>query len=146
MGPARHGSSHSEPDRPDRGGAPIGFAELGFTSGIAGEARPGNLGRARGAARFTGADLGLTLARRPAGAGRYARAWADVGIAGPGRRPSTVRARTELGCACARSCTTTSSARSGGAGVGRVGRTRTSVGCAAGRASASGAGTATSST
>jgi hypothetical protein len=149
VGPARPGGSRAEPDRPDRRCSPVVLAKLGSTRGIAGEARSGNLGCARGAAGCTGADVGL--ARCTARAGRHARGCAYLGFASATRRrPPAAGTRAELGCTGAGSFSTISATSRSGTGVGRVGRTRTFMGFAAAagcaRASPAGAGARTART
>jgi hypothetical protein len=99
------------------------------------------MGGARSAAVGAGADMGL--ARCAAGSRRHACAWADLGIsAAPGRSPTTVRTRTELGST--RACIFFAAAGSSGAigcpCVGRVRRagTGSSTGAGAGLERASG--------
>jgi len=88
------------------------------------------MGRARSSAGCAGAHLGLT--RGTSRARRGARA--DLGIASAtGRRPSTFRARPELGRSGACRSTTGSPFSHSGVRGGRGSRTRTVMGCAAGR-------------
>lgn len=90
------------------------------------------MGRARGTARCAGADLGFALGA--AGAGRADCSRANLGIAAaPGRSPTPVRTRTELGLP--RACILGAAARARSTAGSR---SRSSAGARAGVDSASG--------
>jgi hypothetical protein len=91
MGSSGDGGPHAEPDSADRGCAAV-LSKLGPACGLAREARPGHVGRARRTARWSGADMGL--AHGTPGGSRHACIRADLGLATCERRPATTCTRT----------------------------------------------------